>query len=107
MNQNRLIMATLAGSRLYGTARPDSDTDIRGVCYPTVESLIGIQGFDQYQPKGSAAVEYSLEQFSVWSDDVTIYALRKFFMLAKNANPNIGELLFVTDDKMLFTSPAW
>ena len=104
---HKLIMATLAGSHLYGTNRPDSDIDIRGVCFSPKEALLGLSGFEQYQPKGSAAVEYSKEQFGIESDDVTIYALNKFFMLCLNANPNIIELLFAPQDKVLFSSPAW
>jgi predicted nucleotidyltransferase len=104
---HKLIMATLAGSHLYGTNRPDSDIDIRGVCFSPKEALLGLSGFEQYQPKTTAAVAYSKEQFDVESDDVTIYALNKFFMLCLNANPNIVELLFAPVCKMLYVSPLW
>lgn len=102
-----LIMATLAGSYLYGTNRPDSDIDIRGVCFSPKEALLGLSGFEQYQPSGSAAITYSKEKFGIESDDVTIYALNKFFMLCLNANPNIIELLFAPHDKMCLSSPTW
>jgi len=101
---DNLIMATLAGSHLYGTNRPDSDIDIRGVCFSPKETLLGLSGFEQYQPKGSAAIKYSTKQFGVESDDVTVYALNKFFALCLNTNPNIIELLFAPADKMKFVN---
>lgn len=92
-----LIMATLAGSHLYGTNTPTSDVDIRGICFPPSTSLLGLQGFDQFQPKGSNAEMWSVEQGFPKSDDVTIYALAKFFSLCLKANPNIIELLFAPE----------
>lgn len=100
-----LIMATLAGSYLYGTSRPDSDIDIRGVCFPPHSALLGLQGFEQFQPQGGNAVTWALDQGFQWSDDVTVYALGKFFQLCVSANPNIIELLFAPD--MLYQTPVW
>ena len=102
-----LIMATLAGSRLYGTNRPESDVDIRGVCFPPREALLGMQGFEQFQPKGSNAVQWSKDNGFSESDDVTIYSINKFFSLCLNANPNIIELLFAPRSTRLYISASW
>jgi predicted nucleotidyltransferase len=102
-----LLMASLSGSRLYGTYREDSDTDIRGVCFPPPKALLGLSGFEQYCPKPVSALEYSQEVFEVKSDDVTIYGLRKFFDLCLKANPNILELLFVPGESLLKGSDNW
>ena len=91
---NGLIMATLAGSHLYGTNTPESDIDIRGVCLQTRESLLGFQGFEQFQPKGENAIRFANENFGYLSDDVCIYGVTKFLKLAMDCNPNIVELLF-------------
>ncbi len=74
------IHRIVAGSHLYGTARKDSDIDIRGVCLAPPESLIGLSEFKQYQ--GSK------------DEDTTIYELRRFCHLVLNANPNILDILF-------------
>jgi len=101
----KLIFATLSGSHLYGTSRPDSDIDIRGVCFSPDQALLGLSKFEQYMPNGSIAKQYSMNNFGIESDDITIYSVSKFFELCLKANPNILELLFC--DKPLFSSPVW
>jgi len=105
--ETNLIMAAVTGSRLYGTSRPDSDTDIRGVCFSPVEALLGLTGFEQFNPSGNAAIAYSEKMFELQSDDVTIYALSKFFSLCLGSNPNLVEMLFVPEDRLLVCSPVW
>ena len=82
----RVIYKTISGSHLYGTARPDSDMDIRGVCLPPMTALLGLSPFEQHEVPG---------------EDTVIYDLRKFCRLALNANPNCLELLWVPDDAIL------
>lgn len=82
----KVIFKTIAGSHLYGTSRPESDTDIRGVCLPPIESLIGLSNFEQHEVPG---------------EDTVIYGLRKFCRLALKANPAILEMLFVPEDAIL------
>ncbi len=77
--KDNTIHSIVAGSRLYGTAREDSDIDIRGVCLGPPETLIGLSEFKQYQGGG---------------EDSTIYELRRFCSLALAANPNILDILF-------------
>jgi len=105
--ENGLIMACLAGSHLYGLNRDDSDIDIRGICFSTIESLLGLTGFEQYQLGKAESRFYSQEEFGIESEDVTIYSLPKFFKLCLDANPNIIELLFVPQNAILFSAPSW
>lgn len=90
----RLIFVCITGSYLYGTNRPDSDIDIRGVCLNPIESLLGFTHFEQYLPNKDDASRFSFNNFGISSDDVQIYGLNKFLQLALAANPNIIELLF-------------
>lgn len=76
------LYKVLAGSRLYGTNRLDSDYDWRSVIPEPVESLIGLR-----KP-------YEVEQTIKNGQDVSAYGLRKFCALALGANPNILELLY-------------
>jgi len=77
--EDHVIFKTVAGSQLYGTSTPESDYDVRGVCHQTIESLIGMQPFGQYQDE---------------KQDITIFGLNKFCNLAADCNPNIIEILF-------------
>lgn len=83
----------LAGSRLYGTDRPDSDYDYRGVCFMPREALLGLLNFEQYQvTKGK---------------DVVVYGVTKFFRLAEKVNPNILDILFAPKSAWLFHTSEW
>ncbi|TET14851.1 MAG: hypothetical protein E3J82_01480 [Candidatus Thorarchaeota archaeon] len=82
----KIIFKTVAGSHLYGTNRPDSDMDIRGVCLPPMEALLGLARFEQHEVPG---------------EDTVIYGVRKFCRLALKANPNLVEMLFVPEDAIL------
>lgn len=92
--EDRVIFKTVAGSHLYGTATPESDYDVRGVCHQTPESLIGLSPFDQYQAE---------------KEDLTIFGLNKFCKLAADCNPNIIEILFAPTEAptCLYSSRTW
>jgi len=90
-----LIFEAITGSRLYGTNTEMSDTDKRGVCIPPMRVLL--DPFQKFEQKDSFDED----------DDRTIFNLEKFFKLCADCNPNIVELLFIPDDKVLFMSDAW
>jgi predicted nucleotidyltransferase len=84
-----LAILVRAGSHAYGTARPDSDDDYRGVYLaPTV---------DLYRLRRPA------ESFDRRDPDVTLYELGKFATLAAAANPTVLEILWA---EPLHISPA-
>jgi predicted nucleotidyltransferase len=91
--KDKLIFECIAGSRAYGTATPESDTDLRGVFTVPPAFYLRVHG--------------NVEQVSDATNDTTYYTLKRFFQLAADANPNILELLFVPDDCVLKTSPVW
>jgi predicted nucleotidyltransferase len=79
--QQGLLYLTKHGSHAYGTNRPDSDLDIKGVAIPPVEYFFGwLEHFEQAD--------------SGFDSDVQIYDIRKFFNLAADCNPNIIEVLW-------------
>lgn len=77
-----LIYETLAGSRLYGYYRENSDYDYRGVFLAPKSQLLGLIGG-----------QTTLEDMNDGHDRV-YYELRKFCDLALKGNPNILEILF-------------
>jgi hypothetical protein len=90
---SELVFMTIAGSKMYGTSTPQSDTDKRGVCVPPKNVVMGFaRSFNEQQVPG---------------EDTTIFALMKFMALVTENNPNIMELLYAPDDCILTTSPTW
>jgi len=89
-----IILEAVVGSKLYGTATPDSDTDIRGVFIPPIKTLI-----DPF-------IKTEILNISD-EEDTTLYSLGKFINLCADNNPNILELLFVPDRFINFKDNMW
>lgn len=74
-----IFYATLGGSHSYGTNIETSDVDIRGICFNTKNSLIGI--------------EPDFEQYEHPEEDTVLFSFKKFIKLLIDNNPNILELV--------------
>jgi predicted nucleotidyltransferase len=89
---NSIIFECISGSRAYGLATPNSDTDIRGVFILPKEQF------------------YSLDyvgQINNETNDIAYYELRKFIELCSKNNPNILEMLNVPDECILYKQPLF
>ncbi len=87
-----IIFECISGSRAYGLATASSDTDIRGVFILPKEMY------------------YSLEyvgQINNDTNDIVYYELKKFIELLSKNNPNILELLSVSEDCILSKHPLF
>jgi predicted nucleotidyltransferase len=89
----KLISKFLAGSHLYGTNTPDSDTDTRGVFIPPKEYFLGFAK--------------RAERFSDKVTDIEYHNIQHFFKLALKCNPNIIEFLFIPSEQMITSSKEW
>jgi hypothetical protein len=91
----KIIFKGISGSHLYGTARPESDIDIRGVFIPTEEFYLGFM--------------QKVEQVESHVPDETYWEITKFFRLCIDNNPNILELLFIPLDSQYtkICTPEW
>ncbi|HBD92559.1 MAG TPA: hypothetical protein DC057_00130 [Spirochaetia bacterium] len=89
------IFECVTGSRLYGTYTPESDYDYRGVCIPPMEILL--HPFMNFDQKDSGFEE----------EDRAIYSLPKFFKICADSNPNIIELLFISESNIILSTPIW
>ncbi|MBX3001599.1 MAG: nucleotidyltransferase domain-containing protein [Caldilineaceae bacterium] len=81
------ILKVLWGSHAFGTANPDSDVDIRGVCIPPRSYLLGLSTFEQAEDA---------------ANDTVIYSLAKFVALALANNPNMLDLLWTNEQHILY-----
>jgi len=84
--ERHTILKTVWGSRAFGTAGPDSDLDVRGVCIPPPRYLLGLSSFEQYEDRAG---------------EVVIYGLAKFAHLALANNPNMLDILWADEGDVL------
>jgi len=100
-----IIFLCLGGSHAYGLNTPNSDIDIRGVCFPPYDNLTGC-GFlhDKAEPYVIFG-ENGFEQITETNTDTTIYSIHKLFKLLYNCNPNTIEMLGCRKQDYLMYSP--
>lgn len=91
-NRDLIIYEAISGSRAYGLATPQSDTDIRGVFV---------------LPKSEFYSLSYIAQVSNESHDIVYYELKKFIELLSKNNPNVLELLNIPKDCTLYEHPLY
>ncbi|MFN6074198.1 MAG: DNA polymerase beta superfamily protein [Fluviicola sp.] len=87
-----IIFECISGSRAYGLATATSDTDIRGVYIAPISEFYSLE---------------HVEQINNETNDIVYYELRKFIELCANNNPNILELLNVSEECILYKHPIF
>lgn len=89
-SRHHLLLQTISGSRSFGLATENSDTDIRGVYYLPKEEFFGLN----YIP-----------QISNETNDITYYEIGRLVELLQKNNPNILEVLASPEDCILQKNP--
>ncbi|MEE6128212.1 nucleotidyltransferase domain-containing protein [Chryseobacterium arthrosphaerae] len=89
-NKNLVLFEAISGSRAFGLATENSDTDIRGVFYLPKEDFFGLN----YIP-----------QISDETNDITYYEIGRFVELLQKNNPNILEILASPEHCILHKDP--
>lgn len=90
------ILRVVGGSHAYGTATPDSDTDLRAVALPPVSWLVGF-------PPGDVG---SQTKDVHGAEDLVVHTLAKFCRLALRCNPNLLEILWAADAAVQYQTRA-
>ena len=92
--RDNMIVKHLAGSQAYGTSLPTSDVDYRGVfCAEPINLLTPF---------------YTVNEVTdVNEEDTKLYELAHFMKLCLACNPNIVETLWVDEEDITFTTPAY
>lgn len=91
-NSGSILFECVSGSRAYGLATADSDTDIRGVFV--------------LPKKRYYSMDY-IGQINNETNDIVYYELNKFASLCAKNNPNILELLNTPEDCVLYRHPLF
>jgi len=89
-SRNLILFQSISGSRSFGLATENSDTDIRGVYYLPKEDFFGLN----YIP-----------QISNETNDITYYEIGRFVELLQKNNPNILEILASPEDCIQHKNP--
>ncbi len=89
--KEKLIFKTIVGSQAYGTSLPTSDIDYKGIYIQSQDDILSFR--------------YN-EQIEIGKDEC-YYEVRRFLQLAQSANPTILEMLFVDDQFIVETTPAF
>lgn len=114
--KDRTHFLCVTGSHAFGTATEHSDIDLKGYATPPVEYLVTpYKNFEQNDQKYKLK-EYPFNVEVAWYADnngfkfdpeeeldQNIYALKKFFKLASDCNPNIMSILFAHENDMLYS----
>ncbi|MFT3827508.1 MAG: nucleotidyltransferase domain-containing protein [Chitinophagaceae bacterium] len=85
-----LLLECISGSKAYGLATPQSDTDIKGVFYLPKDRFYRLD---------------HLQQVSNSTNDEMYYELGRFVELLTKNNPNILELLATPEEFVLYKHP--
>ncbi len=91
-SEQLILLECLSGSRAYGLATKESDTDIKGVFYLPKSHYFGLHS--DYVPQVSNA-----------TNDIVYYELGRYVELLLQNNPNMMELLATPADKVLYRHP--
>ena len=89
-SRNLILLESISGSRSFGLATENSDTDIRGVYYLPKEDFFGL---------------HYIPQISNETNDITYYEIRRFVELLQKNNPNILEVLVSPEDCIQHKNP--
>jgi len=82
-----VIYETWFGSHAYGTSRPDSDEDFRGIAIAPLPYYLGcLQKFEQKEEK---------------VPDRVLWDIKKFCMMGLNANPSSYEILYCENSDII------
>jgi hypothetical protein len=84
------LLEVISGSRAYGLATPESDTDIKGVFVQPQSAFYGLVRETQINHPGN---------------DIVFYELGRFVELLAKGNPNLLEMLFTPADCVIFRDP--
>jgi predicted nucleotidyltransferase len=98
-----LICKTIHGSRLYGTATVESDTDYKGIYLPDFSDVI----LKKDKKTINQGTSQNGEKNTKDDIDCTIFSLQYWMELAKKGETNVFDMLHAPDSCIVETTPLW
>jgi predicted nucleotidyltransferase len=95
---NRLQLLALTGSRAYKIHNPNSDSDYKGFTIALPKYYFGFSVFEQID-KGWENI--NIPGFEYLGKDTVVFEIRKFFKLLIENNPNIIDMLYSPEYKII------
>ena len=92
-NFGTVFYEVISGSRAYGFANENSDLDYRGIFFPNLDAIYGLKAFKDPQESKDP--------------DRVLYSFKKFVTLAIANNPNVLELLWIDDPRLIVTNYSY
>ena len=98
-----IIVKAVAGSHLFGTNTPTSDTDYKGVYMPSKEDIL----LGRAKSSLNLSTNQTNEKNSSEDEDVEFYSLQKFMKMLDEGQTVALELLWTPDDMIIEESSLW
>lgn len=96
------ILEIKSGSHLYGLNTPTSDEDYVGVFFAPDDYIYGLKTVEQVDL--SIVDKYENGKNTKFAVDRKFYELKRFIKLVSQGNPNVIELLFASDESVVYAS---
>lgn len=97
------IVRMYFGSKLYGTSTPESDTDIKGVFFPTYSDII-LQRVPRSISDNTSGKDVKNESQDI---DSEFYSIHHFFKLLSEGQTVALDMLFVNEQNIISKTPMW
>ena len=103
-SSDELVLVTLFGAKLYGTADQNSDTDIKGIFLPNLKSVLlnTVPKSIHFRSK-----KEDWRKNSPKDVDIELYSLPYFLKLACNGETVALDVLHTNENFILYTSEIW
>lgn len=96
------ILEIKSGSHLYGLNTPTSDEDYVGIFFASENYIYGLKTVEQVDL--SIIDKHKNGKNTKLAVDRKFYELKRFVKLASQGNPNIIEILFASEDSIIYIS---
>jgi hypothetical protein len=103
--ENRIVVFMEFGSRVYGTALPDSDTDYKGIMLPSAEDILLCQPASTFQQKTNGSGSGVRNKAS--DVDLELYSLYRYLELLCEGQTVALDMLFCPRGQVQYMGPLW
>ena len=101
-DDSKILVKAIAGSKLYGTDLPTSDSDYKIVFLPSINDIIRLSVIQaKFTSTGGDAKNTNKDV------DVECFELRRYLQMVERGDTVALDLLFTPDDLIIDKDPLW